>query len=552
MARKKNKTNEKFSLEKDIMTGLYRIKALRDIGSSKTILIPEGSYGGLTNKPELISQEGNCWLDYYATSIDTIITDDAYVGGNAYVKNSIISKEARVLQNAKVSDSTITDYAQIINNAKVSQGCLVGHNAVLMDNAYITIYVEIRRRMILKGNARITGPLIVNFDNLIIEENCDIDIRSQLLLRYGRPNKNDEYTVYKVVKSTIEDYVYQSCYDDNFYYNLKSNNKRIRLKNYNKNNHILCSEGLHVTFDDYYDWSNNPIIKKADRILTCKVKTENFLALDRIGRHKARVSQLRVTDIRNYPLPPKLPSLLINHNLNSRFLYPVVYNNKTNTYFFDFFVDVYDNNKVIIKLNIDDKVDSIANYNVVILSAIPADMDITVMRPSTHTQNFNYRHNNEIAVNHEFNSYHLIPIIYDLESGIDITSNFSINMPDPNNLTIRPINQEIMYEDMDYRLLLLKPRNPLSIGMISNRGITNATPDVMIKLFMGHECDEEDSITIYHDYNTMDVFGSIYDYNTLQVLNGYIFKRIDKKSINIKFIKNHYENHQYGLFLSRC
>ena len=552
MARKKNNINEKFTLEKDIMTGLYRLKALRDIGSKKTILIPEGSYGGVTDKPELISHEGECWLDYYATAYNTVIKDDAFVGGNAIVKNSVISKEAHVLQNAKVFDSTITDYAQIINNATVKHGCIVGHNAVLMDNAYITIHVEIRRRMILKGNARITGPLVIRFDNLIIEDNCDTDMKSQLLLRYGRPNRNNEYTVYKIVKSTPEDYVYQSCFDENFYYNLKSNNKRIKIKNYNRNANILCSEGIHVVFDDYYDWSNNPVVKQADRILTCKTKVENFLALDRITRHKARVNQIRVTEIRNYPLPPKLPQLMVNHNLNSRFLYPAIYNNKTKSYFFDFFTDIYDNNKAIIKLKIDEDTDNISNYNVVILSALPADMDITVMRPSSHKQNFNFRHNNEIRVNHNFGSYHNIPIIFDLETGIDITSNFIIKMIDTNNLTIRPINEEIMYEDMDYRLLLVKPRIPLSIGMHSDRGLTNATPDVYIKLFMGHECDNDDSITIYHDFNTIDVFGSIYDYDTMQILDGYIFKRIDRKTINIKFIRNLYENHQYGLFLTKC
>lgn len=123
-------------------------------------------------------------------------------------------------------------------------------------------------------------------------------------------------------------------------------------------------------------------------------------------------------------------------------------------------------------------------------------------------------------------------------------------MVDVNNLIIKAANEDIMHLDMDYRLLLVKPRNPLSLGMLSNRGLTNATPIVFIKLFMGYDCNEENSIDIIHDFNTLDVFGSIYDYDTMQILNGYVFKRVDKQTVNIKFLKNLYENHQYGIFLT--
>lgn len=91
---------------------LHKIKALRDFGDVKA-----GDIGGLIEKEENLSQEGNCWV-----YDDAIVYDNATVLDNAVVSgNAIVCDNAYVLDDAVVSDHAIAcDNAYVCGDAKIS------------------------------------------------------------------------------------------------------------------------------------------------------------------------------------------------------------------------------------------------------------------------------------------------------------------------------------------------------------------------------------------------------------------------------------------------
>ena len=110
---------------------LHKIKALRDFGDVKA-----GDIGGLIEKEENLSQEGNCWV-----YDDAIVYDNATVLDNAVVSgNAIVYDNATVLDNAVVSGNAI-----VYDNAYVLDDAVVSDHAIACDNAYVC------------GDAKISG-----------------------------------------------------------------------------------------------------------------------------------------------------------------------------------------------------------------------------------------------------------------------------------------------------------------------------------------------------------------------------------------------------------
>ena len=50
------KKNQKFIIRKDLATGLYRIRALKDIKILAGLTIEAGTYGGLVSHKEVLSE----------------------------------------------------------------------------------------------------------------------------------------------------------------------------------------------------------------------------------------------------------------------------------------------------------------------------------------------------------------------------------------------------------------------------------------------------------------------------------------------------------------
>ena len=115
---------------------LYRIRACRDFGNVKA-----GDLGGYIEKPENLSQEGDCWVYDNA-----LVYDDAEVYGDVWVYGN-----ARVCGNACVyGDTEVYGKAWVYGNARVYGNAWVYGDAEVFGTArvYGDAYVD--------GNAQIS------------------------------------------------------------------------------------------------------------------------------------------------------------------------------------------------------------------------------------------------------------------------------------------------------------------------------------------------------------------------------------------------------------
>ena len=99
--------------------GMLRIVALKDFSNVK-----KGDRGGLIEKEENLSQEGNCW-----------VYDEATVSGNAYVSG----------------DAVIADYACICGGA-----CVCG-NACVRGQAFVCKHADVFGEAVICGDAEVWG-----------------------------------------------------------------------------------------------------------------------------------------------------------------------------------------------------------------------------------------------------------------------------------------------------------------------------------------------------------------------------------------------------------
>ena len=71
---------------------LYRIKALRDIGSLHTPMVKAGDLGGYVRSENNLSHEGECWIyDEGVVFGKALIRDNAVVMNRGQVSNCAIS-----------------------------------------------------------------------------------------------------------------------------------------------------------------------------------------------------------------------------------------------------------------------------------------------------------------------------------------------------------------------------------------------------------------------------------------------------------------------------
>ena len=547
MARKVSK-NRKFDMKKDSATGLYRIRALRDIGSIGGGFVEAGTYGGLISHKEVLSNSGACWIEYGCTVINSIIKDDAYIGGNSIVENSTVDKRARVLQNSTVRDSIITENAQIHNNATIINHCVIKGMAIVAGNSFLSHYVMLSGKVTCRDDTRIIGGITID-KPVILTKDLLHHIEQRMLAKFGKPIDNKYYVCYKVVKSTGKDKVFLSCYNPEFIYDLHKTNTTIIEKQYNKRKKVLCAEGLHAAMSEDYDWSAT-YQNDADTILTCRVNVEDIIAIDETMGSKIRCRKLTVVDIRKYPLDKELAQLKVVHNLNSSNMITTIYNNKTFEVFNDYKVIPYDKKTTIFKLNIDQDNDSANNYNTVILSALPANAT-PVLPPKVYRELIIGTNIDDVFnITHNLKTKHLITIIYDLhDKHVDVHKQCKIKYIDDNNLTVR--FDHVLKSKEEYKVIVVAPNRPLTIGSMSSRGIANATPFSSISVFMGSNVDPVDnSIIIAHPYNKMDVFGSLLN-NDLNETWPMHLTRIDDSKVQVTLEKKPNRNHQFVLMITK-
>lgn len=122
---------KKYELIKINVSGLFRIRALRDFSDVKA-----GDIGGFVAGEHNLSHEDDCW----------------------------IYDMAEVFENAKVSDNAkVFGFCKLFNNAKVygnatlSDRSFVFGNAQVYGNARVCEYVKVYGSAVVSGSARVSG-----------------------------------------------------------------------------------------------------------------------------------------------------------------------------------------------------------------------------------------------------------------------------------------------------------------------------------------------------------------------------------------------------------
>ena len=105
---------------------IRQIRALRAFGDVKA-----GDLGGWVESENILSHEGNCWIDVDSWVLGrSSIKDDSYVGGSAVIISSSVSGFSRVTGNARIWLSDILDYAEVSGNANIMLSIIAGHGKV--------------------------------------------------------------------------------------------------------------------------------------------------------------------------------------------------------------------------------------------------------------------------------------------------------------------------------------------------------------------------------------------------------------------------------------
>ena len=168
--------NDKYELTNEsIMVGetkLYRIKALKDIGSKYGYKVKAGELGGYVESWRNLSRYGESW-----------IADDASVYGSAFVTDN-----ATVYGNAKVyGDACVYDNACVYDDASVYGDTYVHGDACVYDNACVYGKSSVSGNAKVHGKSEVYGIVRVESNMTIYDGNIDSNDKIVYLEIDGTP-----------------------------------------------------------------------------------------------------------------------------------------------------------------------------------------------------------------------------------------------------------------------------------------------------------------------------------------------------------------------------
>ncbi len=231
--------DKKYELIETDCDGFYRIKALKDFELVTDEVIKTGDLGGSVHGEHNLSQEGNCWIEYYS-----------------YVFNN-----SRVMDNAVLKDhSSACDNSTISGNAVVKDWSRVYNNSIITENAVLQAHQHIKF-------GTVTTDLLGTKDWI-----------GALYAELGIVPNDNKIVLYKKVWKTDNPDVFKSDYRRNFLYKI---GKISRVRNVDEDIFNICTRGLHFTTLN--------IAKNygGDTIIECEVKVPDIVTVQ-YGKVRAR------------------------------------------------------------------------------------------------------------------------------------------------------------------------------------------------------------------------------------------------------------------------
>lgn len=160
----KNNDNKKYKLSNETIKvegkTLYRIEALKDFAkdSDGNFAVVKGQKGGFVQSEKNLSHFGDCWVGDNAMVFDNAkVTLNAFVGG-----------KAKISENALVSDNAfVVGKSEISGNAKILDKAQILHEANIFGHATIEDKAEV------SGNAKVFGSATIS-DNATVLQNAQV------------------------------------------------------------------------------------------------------------------------------------------------------------------------------------------------------------------------------------------------------------------------------------------------------------------------------------------------------------------------------------------
>lgn len=540
--------SDKYELiQSDVKPDMFRVKALKDFTNTRGAFIAKGSIGGHVSAYGILSQQGTCWIDTNATVIGGSIEDDAYVGGKATVTDTRMRKKSAVLGEAQVRRSILTDTCTVTDKALVEDECVIGGTSKVMGMAHIKCDVTLDGGCTMTDNAFLVGPITIN-SPITVKNNITTNFLDRLHIKFGAPDKDGYYTAYKLVVATEDSRIYESCFNANFKYDFTKTDM-IQDLHVSLDSNRLCASGLHFTMDEDYQW-NEEILSKGNIILTCKVHENDIISYDNYGSNKFRAKKAKVVKVRPYPLPKEWARLQIYHGLYSNHMISMVYNNKNYRPFYKYNLHMINDCNVVFELDIDPEIDSVDNYNIVLLST-KQNEDTMVLPPRSYKNYIVGSSENPkdtYGIEHNLNTNHIISTVFDVNNDQykDVTKQVEIVYLSSNVLSVK--FDHVLADNERYKIVITTPGKPLDLGSDSARGIVNAAPTYKSIVFMGSNVDKDSlSVTLDNPFDEeFDIIGAIYNHNLCHNRSDTILSRdTEKKKLIFTFGSLPLSNHQF-------
>lgn len=146
----------------------YRLQALRDIPEHGVKAGDLGGYVSKTNRRNILSHEGSCWIGPEAMVAGNVfITDDVYIGDKAFVFNSLRGCKLRVSGAVSVTgNAELRKESWTRNDMLVSGSVKISESAVVLNVPSLVGDLEIKGKTFLQGEnpmlrSAITGSELV-------------------------------------------------------------------------------------------------------------------------------------------------------------------------------------------------------------------------------------------------------------------------------------------------------------------------------------------------------------------------------------------------------
>ncbi|OQB41012.1 MAG: hypothetical protein BWY04_01108 [candidate division CPR1 bacterium ADurb.Bin160] len=314
----------------------YRIKALKDFQLITGEMVKKGDLGGLVDGEHNLSQEGNCWISYYAGAFgkssvkdNAILKDYSGAFDNSTVSgNAVMNGDSKAYDHSTISGNAVMkDWSRAYNSSIITENAVMQHNSCADGNSTVSGNAVMKDDSVVCGNSTVSGNAVMKDDsivcgnstvsgNAVMQDNSCAEgdsiitgnavLQAYQTIRYGTvttdllgtkdwvgalyaelgvaPNDN-KVVLYKKVWSTDDTNTFTSNYDRNFLYKI---GETVVAENVNEDIFESCARGLHFTsleFLNDYD---------GDAILKCEIDVPDIITVQEEKVRARRCKVLRV------------------------------------------------------------------------------------------------------------------------------------------------------------------------------------------------------------------------------------------------------------------